>query len=358
MTVTDALGKIATMNFSLVVNSAPLSISGPATIPSGTAGTAYTSTTITAAGSSGVYTWSATGLPTGLTIGATTGAISGTPAASSAGPYTVVVTVTDSSSATATKSYSLTISSTSIVPVITGVTAATEGQAAIGPNTWVTIYGTNFTATGVTDTWTKLLPNANSPLPTTLDNVMVNIGGQQAYVEYISPGQINVLAPNIGLGPVQVTVTTAAGTSNAITVTSQQTVPGIFTWPNNQPVATHSTFQDAAAPGTFAGVTTTPAAPGETIILWGSGFGTTSPAFPYGVPIPSTTTYQSTANVSATLNGVPVPVYQNAAFLSGGNAGLFQIAITLPTPLANGSYPVIVTINGIPSPALQLTIQN
>jgi uncharacterized protein (TIGR03437 family) len=177
-------------------------------------------------------------------------------------------------------------------------------------------------------------------------------------VEFISATQINVLTPNIGFGPLQVTVTTSAGTSNAITVTSQQYVPGLFELPNNQPVATHSNYQDAAAPGTFAGVATTPAAPGETIVVWGSGFGNTTPSFPYGVAIPSTTPYQSTSNVSATLNGVPVTVYQNAAFLAPGNAGLFQIGITVPTPLANGSYPLIVTINGIPSPALMLTVQN
>jgi uncharacterized protein (TIGR03437 family) len=357
VTVTDSLGKTASMTYSLTVNSS-LSITGPATLPAGSVGAAYPSTTVTASGGSGVYTWSATGLPTGMTIGSTTGAISGTPSGNAGGSYTVVVTVTDSSSNAATKTYTLSIASSTTVPVITGVSAATEGQNLIGPNVWVTIYGTSFTTAGFTDTWTHLLTTATSPLPTALDGVMVSIGGQQAYVEYVSAGQINVLAPNVGFGPLQVTVTTAAGTSNAITITSQQNVPGLFTWPNNQPVATHSNYQDAAAAGTFTGTTTTPAAPGETIVIWGSGFGLTSPTFPYGVAIPSTSVYQTTSNVSATLNGAPVTVYQNAAFLTAGNAGLFQIGITLPTPLANGSYPLIVTINGISSPALMLTVQN
>jgi uncharacterized protein (TIGR03437 family) len=358
VTVEDSTGKTATMAYTLTVNS-PLTISGPATLPVGTVGTAYTSTTVTATGGSGVYTWSATGLPTGMAIGNTTGAITGTPAGSAGGTYTVVVTVTDSSSNSAAKTYTLTINSLSNVPTITGVSANTEGQSMIAPNTWVSIYGTNFTTTGFTDTWTHLLTTPTTNLPTTLDGVMVNIGGQNAYVEFISATLINVLTPNIGFGSMQVTVTTSAGTSNAVTVTSQQDVPGLFTWPNNQPVATHAAnYSDAAAPGTFAGVTTVPAAPGETIVLWGSGFGTTNPAFPYGVAIPSTATYQTTANVSATLNGAPVTVYQNAAFLSAGSAGLFTIGVTLPTPLANGSYPLIVTINGIPSPALNLTVQN
>jgi uncharacterized protein (TIGR03437 family) len=286
------------------------------------------------------------------------GVITGTPGGASAGSYTVVVTVTDSASNTATKSYPLTVNAISSVPTITGATAATEGQAFIGPNVWVSIYGTNFASTGFTDTWTNELKAAPNTLPIMLDNVTVNIGGDAAYVSFISATQINVLAPNIGLGPVQVTVTTAAGTSSAVTVTSQQDVPGFFEWPNNQPIATHLNYSDAAAPGTFPGVTTVPAAPGETILLWGSGFGLTSPTFPYGVPIPSTPTFMTSSNVSATLNGAPMTVIQNQAFLTAGAAGLFQIAVTLPTPLANGSYPLIVTINGIASPALMLTVQN
>ena len=58
---------------------------------------------------------------------------------------------------------------------------------------------------GVTDTWDKAI--VNGQLPTTLDGVSVSIGGQPAYVRFVSAGQINVVAPNIGAGSVNVTVT-------------------------------------------------------------------------------------------------------------------------------------------------------
>jgi uncharacterized protein (TIGR03437 family) len=357
LTVEDSTGKTASMNYTLTVNSAALTISGPASLPTGTAGSAYTATTVTASGGSGVYTFTATGLPSGLSI-SSAGVISGTPATTTAGPYTVVVTVTDSSSNTATKSYSLTINApVSTLPVISSVSASTEGQSFIAPNTWLSVYGTNFEPANFQDTWTNAIKaSSTGALPTTLDALSVMVGGVPAYVAYVSATQVNVLTGNIGFGPLQVTVTTAAGTSNAVSITSQQAIPGFFEWPNTQPVATHEDYSDAAANGTFAGQTTIPAAPGETIILWGSGFGPTTPANPFGVAVPATPTYETASNVTVTLNNAPLVVYQNLAFLTAGNAGLFQLGVTLPATLANGSYPLTVSIGGVTSPPLMLTV--
>ena len=57
-------------------------------------------------------------------------------------------------------------------------------------------------------------------LPTTLDGVSVTMGGKPAYVYFISSGQLNVLAPDLGSGPVPVTVTTPAGTTDQTTPTT------------------------------------------------------------------------------------------------------------------------------------------
>jgi uncharacterized protein (TIGR03437 family) len=273
----------------------------------------------------------------------------------------VVVTVTDSSSNTATKTYSLTISpGVSLLPIITSVSASTEGQSFIAPNTWISVYGSNFEPANFQDTWTNsITASKTGALPTTLDAVSVMVGGVPGYVSYVSATQVNVLTGNIGFGPLQVTLMNTAGTSNAVTITSQQDIPGFFEWPNSQPVASHfSNNQDAAAPGTFATLTTVPAAPGEVIILWGSGFGPTSPTNPFGVAVPATSVYQTTGNVTVMFNNAPIAVYENLAFLTAGNAGLFQVAVTLPTPLANGSYPLSVTVGGITSAPLMLTVQN
>jgi uncharacterized protein (TIGR03437 family) len=356
VTVEDSTGKTASMNYSLVVNAAGLTISGPATLPQAIVGTAYTPTTVTATGGSGTYTWSATGLPSGLTIGASTGAISGTPAASSAGSYSVVVTVKDTASDTATMTYPLTVIAATTLPVITSVSTAAASQPNITPNTYISIYGTNFAAAGFTDTWGNTI--VNGALPTTLDKVTVMIGTTAAYVEYLSATQINVLVPNVGFGPLPVTVTTSAGTSNAFTVNSQQLAPEFFEWPNNQPVATHLNYSYAVANGTFTGVTTVPAAPGETIVLWGEGFGATTPVYPFGVAIPTTSLFNTSNAVTVTLNNAPITVVGGVAYLAPGLAGLYQVAITIPATLPNGTYPITTTVNGVISPTLMLTVHN
>jgi hypothetical protein len=106
--VTDSAGKTASATFSLTV-SASLAITGPASLPAGIVGVSYPATTIAASGGSGVYTWTAAGLPSGLTIGATTGTITGTPGPNTAGTDSVTVTVIDSASHMASMNYSLTV---------------------------------------------------------------------------------------------------------------------------------------------------------------------------------------------------------------------------------------------------------
>jgi uncharacterized protein (TIGR03437 family) len=120
-------------------------------------------------------------------------------------------------------------------------------------------------------------------------------------------------------------------------------------------VATRQDFSLAVANGTFAGTTNTPAKPGDTIILWGTGFGPTNPTAPQGEATPGGATY-STANPSVEINNVSATVY--GAALAPGFAGLYQVAIQVPTTLGNGTWPVVATIGGVQSPSgMVLTVQ-
>src|SRR5207302_1042458 len=102
-----------------------------ASLPAGTQGSSY-STGLAASGGIAPYSWSATGLPAGLSLNSGTGQISGTP--STAGNYTVTASVRDSenSPASASKTFSLTITSTPppAVSVITAsLPAGTQGSS-------------------------------------------------------------------------------------------------------------------------------------------------------------------------------------------------------------------------------------
>jgi uncharacterized protein (TIGR03437 family) len=186
-------------------------------------------------------------------------------------------------------------------------------------------------------------------LPTSLDGVSVTMGGKQAYVYFISPGQLNVLAPDVPAGPISVTVTTAAVASTAFSTTASAYGPAFFLWPGSQVVATRQDFTYAAKAGTFAGSTTVPAKPGDVLILWATGFGPTIPASPSGVSVPASGGFSTASAPTVTVNNTPATVY--GAALAPGSAGLYQIAIQVPTTLADGDWPIQATIGSVASPA-------
>jgi uncharacterized protein (TIGR03437 family) len=240
------------------------------------------------------------------------------------------------------------------IPAISSTNGVLNGasfQPGVAPDSWITISGTNLSTT--TDTWANAI--VNGALPTTLDGVSVMVGGQPAYIEYISPTQINAVAPNVPAGSVQVTVTNVSGTGQAAAAQLSAEQPAFFQW-GTYAVATRQDFSLAVKNGTFAGTTTVPAAPGDVIILWGTGFGPTSPSAPSGIETPSTTTYNTATPATVKIGTQSATVY--GAALAPGYAGLYQVAIQIPASLANGDYPVVAAINGASSPlTTMITVQ-
>jgi len=198
----------------------------------------------------------------------------------------------------------------------------------------------------VTDNWSDTI--VNGKLPISLDGVSVSMGGKPAYIYYITPGQLNVLVPDIPPGPASVTVTTPSGTSAAVTATVSAYGPAFFLWPGSQVVATRQDYSYAVQAGTFAGVTTVPAKPGDVLILWGTGFGPTTPLAPDGVVVPSTASY-STSAVTVTLDNLPATVY--GAALASGSVGLYQVAIQVPATFNNGNWAIQAMVGGVASPS-------
>jgi uncharacterized protein (TIGR03437 family) len=235
-------------------------------------------------------------------------------------------------------------------PLISAVVNGASSAPGFAPNSWMTIAGSNLAST--TGTWTI----TNGQLPTTLDGVSVSVGGQPGYIYYVSPNQINLVAPNVGTGPTQVIVTNSLGASEAFSATSATFSPAFFLWPSGYSVATFANFSLAVKNGTFSGVTTVPAKPGDVVILWGTGFGPTTPVAPAGEVTPSDHTYSASSSVTVSVGGMEATVY--GAALAPGFAALYQVAIQVPTNLANGDYPVVASVGGVSSPASTLlTVQ-
>jgi len=226
------------------------------------------------------------------------------------------------------------------------VAAGAVGNAAdvspsIAPNTFISIYGANLAAT--TRVWATKDFNGNN-LPTTLDGVTVTVNGKPAFVYYVSPKQVDVLTPlDSATGPVQVVVTNNGLASGNIATTMATFSPAFFLLKDNASVAAQH------ANGSLIGATTlypnasTPAKPGETIVLYGTGFGATTPAITDGVlntsPLPTATT------PVVTIGGASATV-SSAVMIS---PGLYQLNVVVPASAADGNDPVVATIGGVTS---------
>lgn len=234
-----------------------------------------------------------------------------------------------------------------------GVTNGASFTTTVAPQTWITIAGTNLaTATRV---WSGS-DIVDGKLPTALDGVSVTVNGKAAYVQYISPTQINALSPaDTATGPVEVKVTAGGVTSDASTVTLQAVAPALFSFDGTYAAAAHADGTFVGKTGLFASAPslTTPAKPGETIILYGTGFGGTSPAAADG----SITTGAAAIadSVRVTIGGTEATAVY--AGLAPGFARLYQFNVTVPESAADGDLPVMITVGGTAAETTKVTVQ-
>jgi uncharacterized protein (TIGR03437 family) len=174
-------------------------------------------------------------------------------------------------------------------------------------------------------------------------------------VYYISPTQVNILAPPDAMtGAVQVVVNNKGSTTAAYTAQAQPVSPSFFVI-NGGPyvLAQHGADYSLVGPASLYPGYTTPAKPGETVVLYANGFGPVSPAVVSGTsgqtgtlaPLPAVTIGGITATVTfAGINGAP---------------GLFQFNVVVPASVANGDQPIATTYNGVTSqPGTLITIQH
>src|ERR1022692_4940578 len=118
---------------------------------------------------------------------------------------------------------------------------AAQVTAGVAANTYVTIKGNNLAATK--RSWVAADFGATgTALPTSLDGVSVTLNGEPAYIMYISPVQINLLAPAdlAATGPITVQVTNGTLTGSAIDVTPQAVAPSFFLFDGSHIAATHA----------------------------------------------------------------------------------------------------------------------
>ena len=390
VTAQGSNGPTANKTLSLTIDLAPLTITTPDPLNSGTINSRY-SQIVTATGGLTPYAWSATSLPAGLFISASNGLLAGTP--TQAGNFTVPVTVVDSAKPqnSATVSFTLVISSglkintTIISDPMVGV-AYTQSLTANGgttPYSWSisggflpaglsingttgTIGGTasvagayNFTVkvtdaqqSSATQTFMGTVTTPINFLTPALANGVVGTPYSQqinatggtpplSFTLAANPFGTSTLPPGLKLSSTGgITGTPAtAGTYSTITVIATDSLANTATKTYTIIItAVQAALQVSPSTLTFSGSATGDAPPPQLVTVLGAG--TTPAAF--------------TVTLDGGQANTPAPSWLIVTPLTGNTPGVLTV-VADPSGLNAGSFNARVLVNGVPV-AVSLTV--
>lgn len=234
-------------------------------------------------------------------------------------------------------------------PTIGGVASASAfgDFTTVAPGTWIEIYGSNLAPD--TRQWQGSDFNGNNA-PTALDGVSVSIGGQSAFVDFISAVQVNAQLPS-GIatgGMLPITITNGGVTSPAFNIAVNATEPGLLAPPsfkiggNQYVVAQFADGTYVLPAGAISGITSRPAKPGEVIVIYGVGFGSVTPSIPAGQIV----TQSNQLSLQFQLNFGQTPAQLLYDGLSPNFVGLYQFNVTVPSVPDNNLVPLTLNLGG------------
>ena len=229
------------------------------------------------------------------------------------------------------------------------ITASAFGASTTAaPGSWIEIYGTNL-ASGP-HTW-QSSNFTGSTAPISLDSTSVTIGGQSAFVYYVSSNQVDVQVPDVSAGTQQLILSNPQGNSNTYNLAVAAAAPGLYA-PSFLNIGGKQ-YVGAVSPtaplvwslpvGAVSGLTSKPARPGDVIVLYGVGFGAVTPKVPAGQIASGQTTLATPVQFS--FGDTPATTtYQG---LAPGFVGLYQFNVTVPTITPSDAVPLTYSQGGV-----------
>jgi uncharacterized protein (TIGR03437 family) len=225
------------------------------------------------------------------------------------------------------------------------------GGTDIAQNTFIEVKGANLVpattpAAGVI--WSNAPDFASGKMPTNLNGVSVTVNGNPAFVYFYcsavtsaacATDQIDVLTPlDNTLGPVPVVVTSGTTVSTTFTANMKAVVPTFLLFNASGPVvATHADYSLLGATTLYPGATT-PAKPGEPVVIYAIGF---------GLPVNGLT--NGSSSQSGSLPAVPscqVGGLPASAIVTLISPGLYQLNLTIPSSAPSGNDPISCAYSG------------
>lgn len=172
----------------------------------------------------------------------------------------------------------------------------------------------------------------------------MQIDGKAAFIDYVSPTQVNVQAPaDATTGSVSVSLTNSVGVSNSVTATQQTFLPGLFAQSGYVLAvrASDGVIINGSGAAVSGYITSATAKNSDILELFGTGFGPTqagtAPGLVFSGADPSTNT------ITVTVGGKAATVLW-AGLVA---AGLWQINVQLPSGLSAGDNAVVASVSGM-----------
>jgi uncharacterized protein (TIGR03437 family) len=169
-------------------------------------------------------------------------------------------------------------------------------------------------------------PPAGRCLPTELNYVRVYVQDQPAPLLYVGPKQVNFLISSVeDAGPVKVRVVTEGISGPEVMITLVAAAPALFSMAGGYVIATDAKGNLLTADA--------PAHAGDTVVVYVTGLGQTSPSqAPGEIPVSADRILPATlAGLQVTLGGKAVDASLiKYAGVTPGSAGLYQINVYLP----------------------------
>ena len=176
---------------------------------------------------------------------------------------------------------------------------------------------------------------AGFPLPLQLGGAQVLVNGQAVpliSVKADAPQQINAIMPaSISGAKTSIVVNNGGRQTNSVDVTLAGEAPGIFTADSSGTGAGVIVHSDNVTPVSPSA----PAKRGETIVIYATGLGVTTPLVGDGVAAPSSPPATINAPVTVLIGGKPAGVVFGG--LVAGFAGLYQLNVVIPPDAPSGS---------------------
>jgi uncharacterized protein (TIGR03437 family) len=229
-----------------------------------------------------------------------------------------------------------------LAPNATGDVFHPQVGAGLGPGNIVQIYGSGLAAQRSAPT--------TLPLPTSMGGTSVIIGGIPAPLFYVSPDQINAQIPfELTAGnQYQVIVSANGALTTPQPIQLNGGAPSILGFSSGAVVAQH-------LDGTLI-LDSSPAVPGEFVIIYSSGLGATDIPVASGSASPADPPARVADPPVVTLSGNPVSLL--FAGLTPGFVGLYQLNFQIPAEIATGNYELVLTQSGALSNKTVLAIQS